>query len=341
MQVLNVLFAMELAAQEAYRLGFAPYGEELVSLSKKAAEEFGGEEEIEKSLAESGSNLDDFRLQVARNEALKEWRNTAFLSKAKISEEEARDFYEQNLSGIYHEKQYRTVHIMFPLPIAPFGQGQEDGSRQKVRQRAQEALELAKAGLDFEDLMKAYMDETTMEATSQGNLGWIGKGDSFPEIEEAIFKLEPGETTEIIETPFSLHIAKVMEIREAGNFSFEEVKPEILELLFESNIDALVQEKLDELMASADIKILDPELMPLWEAFRKNDGTLPPELSGRPEPPISETPAPPAGGAADNASQDEAAADSASQDEGAAQGQEAAPASHPEGDAPPEGASQE
>jgi parvulin-like peptidyl-prolyl isomerase len=280
-EILSILIQVELATIEAYSLGFAPTSQEREELFKAAARNFGGEEELSKALSEFGGSIDEYHNQVERTEALKNWRDAAFLSIAKISEEEIKEFYDSHLEDAKHDDQVRAIHIMFPIPLATGTPEENEENKQKVRVRAEEALTLARSGRDFQELMRIYMDENTRNATADGRLGWISQGQSFPELEEVIFKMEPGEISDIIETSFSLHIAKVLEKRAAGTLSYEELKPEIKELLFENKIDSLLQERLKEMVKNAKIEIKDPILNKLWTAYFENDFSLPEELSGQ------------------------------------------------------------
>jgi peptidyl-prolyl cis-trans isomerase C len=263
-EVLDLLIRVELVTQEAYRLGFAPSEEELDSLAAQAMENYGGREALEAALIESGDSLATFRAQVARNEAILAWRDTAFLARATVSEEEARAFYDEHQEEVAHGPEVRAIHIMFPMPLESTG----DESRAAIRAKADEALTLAHSGMDFEELMYAYMDPNTLNVTANGNLGWVSKGSSLPDLEEAIFSLEPGQISDIVETPFSLHIIKVLETRPAGTISFEELRPSIVEALFEDKIDTLVQARVEELIANAQVEIEDPVLAALWKAAK-------------------------------------------------------------------------
>jgi hypothetical protein len=271
-ELLDILVRVELATQEAYQLGFAPGPEELGRLEANAVEAAGGAKALERALAETGSDMGQFRNQLARNGAMKSWRDAAFLARARVTEEEARAFYDAHRDETSHGDESLALQIMFPLPVLETPQARE--SRERIRRRAEEALRLAKSGRDFEELMGVYMDSTVLAAIDGGQLGWVSPTGTFPELEEVIFSLKPGEVGGPVETPFSIHIVKVVDTRKAGTLTFQELRPEINEMLTESRIDAFLQERSDELMREAEVIVLDPELAPAWDEFRRT-GAVP------------------------------------------------------------------
>ena len=66
---------------------------------------------------------------------------------------------------------------------------------------AQEVLEQAKEGTDFEELIERYSED------NKGTYSF-GKGDMEAAFEEAAFNLETGEISDIVETKFGYHIIK-------------------------------------------------------------------------------------------------------------------------------------
>jgi hypothetical protein len=78
-------------------------------------------------------------------------------------------------------------------------------SKAEAEARAKEALARAKAGADFEQLVKEFSDEPGA-ADRGGSLGKFQHGMMVPAFEKAAFKLAPGEVSDIVETQFGFHV---------------------------------------------------------------------------------------------------------------------------------------
>ena len=78
-------------------------------------------------------------------------------------------------------------------------------SKAEAQARATEAWKRAKAGEDFEALVKEYSDEPGA-ADRGGSLGHFGHGMMVPAFERVAFKLKPGEISDVVETQFGFHV---------------------------------------------------------------------------------------------------------------------------------------
>ena len=78
----------------------------------------------------------------------------------------------------------------------------------ETEEEAKAVLERLAAGEDF----AALANELSMDTgTEDGDLGWFPRGRMVPEFEEAAFALQPGDTSEIVETSYGYHIIHLLE----------------------------------------------------------------------------------------------------------------------------------
>lgn len=123
------------------------------------------------------------------------------------------------------EKQIRARHIL--IRVSPDASEEDKAAaREKIEALLKQALGTA----DFGELA-AKNSEDQVSAAGGGDLGYTAKGRMVPEFDEALFALAEGEISEVVETPFGLHIIKAEAIRE-GDVPKEEAKRELAKKLY-------------------------------------------------------------------------------------------------------------
>lgn len=105
---------------------------------------------------------------------------------------------------------------------------QEENER-TIEQLEKFRLQIVNEEATFEELASRYSDDYG-SARSGGDLGWQKRGSFVPEFEAIAYALEPGEISEVVESPFGYHIIQLLERR--GNSIHTKhilLKPEITE----------------------------------------------------------------------------------------------------------------
>jgi peptidyl-prolyl cis-trans isomerase D len=87
-----------------------------------------------------------------------------------------------------------------------------------------------------------------------GDLGWFKPGEMVPAFESAAFGLQPGEMSDIVESPFGFHLIKVEERSEGGQQPIEEVREEIVTILAEEMAQRELEEARDTFRATFNEK---------------------------------------------------------------------------------------
>lgn len=155
-----------------------------------------------------------------------------FTGAVQVSDAEVQKYYDEHVAEYEKPEQVHARHIL--LRIAPKA---SDDDKAAVRKRAEEVLAKVKAGEDFAALAKQYSEDSS--AAQGGDLGSFTRGKMVPPFEQAAFALAPGETSDIVESPFGLHIIKVESKEAAHTQSLDEVRTQIT--------DTLTQEKARDL----------------------------------------------------------------------------------------------
>ena len=151
------------------------------------------------------------------------FRPEAYASEVEVDEEEVSEFYDENKEGRFtqpHEVSARHILLKFDA-------GASDEDKAAVREKMVEVQKRLEAGEEFA-AVATEVSEDTGSATKGGDLGYFGKGRMVPPFEEAAFALEPGETSDIVESPFGFHVILVEDVREERVKPLEEVREEIV-----------------------------------------------------------------------------------------------------------------
>lgn len=80
----------------------------------------------------------------------------------------------------------------------------------QARSKAEDVLKRVRAGEDFGELAKQFSVDPSNKDKG-GDLGWFGRGMMVKEFEDAAFSLQPGQVSDVVQTPFGFHIIKVDE----------------------------------------------------------------------------------------------------------------------------------
>ena len=145
------------------------------------------------------------------------------------NESQVRRLYEERADQ-YQRPEARKARYIVINSAADSSEEQRAAARARAEQVHQRILD----GADFADVALEHSDDEASRARG-GDIGYIAKGDSRPEIEKALTSLEPGGETLLVETENGFYIVRVDEIRLANVTPFEEVSLEIARELAEKN----------------------------------------------------------------------------------------------------------
>ena len=120
-----------------------------------------------------------------------------------MTEEELRQLYETEEPAL----EMRARHIMFRLPI-----GATQVQRDSVAAALSGVRDRVLRGENFSGVARE-LSQDPGTALNGGDLGSFGRGDMVAPFEEAVLALQPGEISEVVETPMGLHIIRLEERR--------------------------------------------------------------------------------------------------------------------------------
>jgi peptidyl-prolyl cis-trans isomerase C len=104
---------------------------------------------------------------------------------------------------------------------------------------------------EFADIAKAVSKDPGAEG---GDLGWFTKDRMVPEFAEAAFKLDVGQVSDPVKTPFGWHIIEILDKREKTFPPLDQIKPQVTSYVVQKAQSALVA----DLRKNAKIDRLEP-----------------------------------------------------------------------------------
>jgi len=96
----------------------------------------------------------------------------------------------------------------------------------KIEAKANDLLKQIKAGGDFAKLAAANSDDPGTKDKG-GDYGWMVKGQTVPNFEQAAFSLKKNEISNLVKTEYGFHIIQVLDREEPKVQSFDDVKAEL------------------------------------------------------------------------------------------------------------------
>lgn len=147
--------------------------------------------------------------------------------------EKANAFYKKNAHIFKQEHEIRARHILIKVnEEAPANQ------KEQARKKIEEIREKTKTS-DFSTLA-AQFSQDEASAKQGGDLGYFGRGRMIKAFEDAAFRLQAGQISDIVESPYGFHLIKAEDIRSEKHQTFEHAKENIFKTLH-------LEEKLNDL----------------------------------------------------------------------------------------------
>ncbi len=147
--------------------------------------------------------------------------------KMPVTQEDLQRYYNDHRDEFRVQDEVNVRHILVKTP-PPGPDGKPDPKAvEAARKKAEDILKQLKPGAsNFAELAKKYSDDPGSKDNG-GSLGWIGRGRTVKEFEQAAFALNKGDTSGVVQSPFGFHIIHVDDKRSAHLQTLAEVKDQI------------------------------------------------------------------------------------------------------------------
>jgi len=237
----------KLLIDEAVRLDIQVPADRVDARINSMIEQVGGREVFEMRLKENGFTEEALRQNIGQGckvdiliEKLCEGLNDP-------TEAEMREHFEANHQSYVQPERASAQHIL----IRPASDA--DADRATAESRIEGIRKEIEEGASF-DALAAVHSECPSGKQNGGSLGWFGRGMMVPEFDEAVFSMNVGELSDIIETQFGFHVIFKTGEDDGGEASYEESESKIRDLLRHDQRGRCIATHVAELREKADIQ---------------------------------------------------------------------------------------
>lgn len=224
--IIDSLIIIKLLEKYAEENNITVTDEEVNEQVKLLMDTYSSEKDFEKYLKEKGIDK-RFLEGVLRSQLLSSKIYSKVTADVIVTEEEVKQYYEDNKNTLFLvPAKVKASHILAIFPWVEDNSEETEEGREKALEKIKMVEDKLKDGGDFEDLARQYSDDGT-SGENGGDLGYISKGQMVEEFEEALFSLDVGEVSEIVETEYGFHIIKATDRQEEYIQKFDEVEESI------------------------------------------------------------------------------------------------------------------
>jgi len=225
----------ELILVEAERLGVTVSAAEIEAALTEARRDY-EPEEFDKRLDERGMSLDEWRVELRNGLLMEKVVRLAAYPRAEVSDAEVAEEFKQHQDEFDRPEQVRARQILIDT--------EAEGER---------LLGLLQSGESFAEVARQFSQSPDSE--QGGDLGFFARGEMPAEFDQVVFNLPVGRVSDLVKSPYGVHIFLVEEKRKAKSLSLEEAAGQIRTRLLRRAEEKAYQQWLRDLRARATINI--------------------------------------------------------------------------------------
>ena len=139
-----------------------------------------------------------------------------------VSESDLKTYFDQNQAALASKEERRASHILVNA-----GKDMSTADRLKAKEKASNLLEILKnKPQQFAQLAKENSDDSG-SAGKGGDLDFFARGSMVKPFEDAVFALQKGALSGLVETEFGFHIILLTDIKSGVGQDFQKMRPQL------------------------------------------------------------------------------------------------------------------
>ena len=160
------------------------------------------------------ANLSKFMMPATVTVDYVEIKSDDLAATVDVDEEQIKTMYDEYVASLAGREERKARHILLTVAVDA---KEEDKIAAKVK------IELLKkkldGGADFSELAKENSEDTG-SVVEGGDLGWVALGEMVKPFEKALFDMEKGTVSDVVESQFGYHLIKLDNVRGETAASF-------------------------------------------------------------------------------------------------------------------------
>lgn len=180
--------------------------QQLELLLQQNIQQVGSEQRLEEIYGMSVSRMRrEFRDEMKKKLLAEKMRQFKF-GNISVSRREIEEFYNTYRDSLPEVGEEVELYHLLKIPE------KNSAMLEETRKKARMVIDSVKCCGDFADFARRYSQDKN-SAVYGGDLGFTRRGTFVKEYEEAAFALEEGQISDLVETPFGIHIIQLLERR--------------------------------------------------------------------------------------------------------------------------------
>jgi peptidyl-prolyl cis-trans isomerase SurA len=204
-------------------------------------------EDLEKAVEGQGLVWEDYKNQLRNSILTQEVIRREVGGHLDIGSDEVKKYYDA------HKQDYNRPEQVALAEIFLSTEGKSPEEIAAVRTRADDLHNRLVKGEDFTALAKRYSQGSTAE--DGGALGEFERGQLAKQLEDAVFGLERGQFTDVIQTKTGFEILKVIDHFQAGLQPLDKVEGEITNILYRQKMEPALRTYLAQLREESYVQV--------------------------------------------------------------------------------------
>ena len=232
-EVLDNMITEKIMYLRAQELNISISEIELENKIKEIKKDYGGD--FTSQFAQENVKYENWKEDFKKEMLLQKLIATDVNAKIKISDDEAKDYFNEHRNNYKKESRERVAQIVVRDLAA-----------------AKKAVERLNAGEDFAKVAASM--SIGPEAHHGGDLGFVARWIMPEPLDKTIFKMQVNEISPIVQSSYGFHIFKVLEIQPARAGNFTDVREDVIADIRLQKEDAAFISWLEDLKKKAVIK---------------------------------------------------------------------------------------